>query len=109
MDTNTGNKLHISVSTLSNTATVYLSGYFSFDAHREFKATYRNKLSDSKIARIVINLAGVEYLDSSALGMLLVLREHAQAANKPLTLSQPSPIALRTFDIASFHKMFTIN
>jgi len=103
------NKLHIKVTTLSNVFTIYLSGNFSFEAHREFKTAYKNQLDNSKIGNIVVNLSEVEYLDSSALGMLLVMRDYVQAANKTLTLSKPSPIALRTFDIASFNKIFTIN
>lgn len=109
MDTIAANKLHINVTESSNTATLYLSGHFAFHAHREFKAAYKSHLSNSEIGNIVVNLAEVKYLDSSALGMLLVLREHVQAANKSLTLSRPSSVTERTFDIASFHKMFTIN
>lgn len=109
MDANDNNKLHINVAATNNTVTISLAGHFAFHAHREFKAAYKRYLDNPKIGNITVNLAGVEYLDSSALGMLLVLREHAQAANKNLTLSKPSPIAERTFDLASFHKMFTIN
>lgn len=109
MDINANRKLRINVTELSNTATIFLDGHFDFEAHREFKSAYKSQLKNSKIGNIVVNLAEVKYLDSSALGMLLVLREHVQAANKSLTLSRPSSITERTFDIASFHKMFTIN
>jgi anti-anti-sigma factor len=109
MESFDNNKLCINVTALSNTATIYLSGYFSFDAHRAFKAAYINHLEDAKIGNIVINLSGVKYLDSSALGMLLLLRDHVMAASKSLILSSPSSIAARTFDMAGFHKMFTIN
>jgi anti-anti-sigma factor len=51
----------------------------------------------------------VEYLDSSALGMLLVMLDHVGESKKLLALSRPSSIALRTFDIAGFHKKFVIN
>ena len=109
MNTTAINKLHIKATELSNTATIYLSGHFSFDAHRDFKTAYIIQLGNPKIDNIIVDLAEVKYLDSSALGMLLVLREHVQAANKSLTLSRPSSVTGRTFDIASFHKMFTIN
>lgn len=108
MDTLSGNKLRINVAAISNTATICLSGHFAFDAHREFKAAYKNQLNNSMIGNIVIDLSGVEYLDSSALGMLMVLRDHVQNAGKSLTLSKPSSIAARTFDIAGFHRLFTI-
>ena len=103
------NKLHINVKAASNTATIFLSGHFAFDAHREFKAAYKKQLDNSQVGNVVIDLSGVEYLDSSALGMLMVMRDRVQDAGKSLTLSKPSSIAARTFDIAGFHKMFTIS
>lgn len=109
MDITTNNKLQINVTTANNTATICLRGHFAFDAHREFKAAYKNQLANSNIGNIVVDLSGVQYLDSSALGMLLVLRDHVLSANKSLTLSKPSNVTARTFDIASFDRMFTIN
>jgi anti-anti-sigma factor len=108
MDTMSYSPLRIYASKLSDTATIALSGHFTFNAHREFKATYDKLLADSGIGNIVVNLADVSYLDSSALGMLLLLRDHVQAANKSLALSKPSTITARTFEIAGFYTMFKI-
>lgn len=108
MNNATDNTLRLFVSLASNTATISLSGHFTFNAHREFKAAYDRLLADSKVGNIVVNLAEVNYLDSSALGMLLLLRDHTQNANKSLVLSSPSSIAERTFDIAGFYSMFAI-
>lgn len=109
MNIRASDKLRINATAIGNTATLYLSGHFAFDAHRDFKAAYHDQLRNSTISALVVNLAEVKFLDSSALGMLLVLRDHANATNKSLTLSCPSTIAMRTFEIASFHNMFTIN
>jgi anti-anti-sigma factor len=100
--------LRIYASQISNTATIALSGHFTFSAHREFKATYDKLLGDSSVGNIVVNLADVDYLDSSALGMLLLLRDHVQETKKSLALSKPSTIAARTFEIAGFYTMFDI-
>lgn len=109
METKTENAFRIRTSALSDTATIALSGRFTFNAHREFKATYDRLIADSGIGRIVVNLAEVDYLDSSALGMLLLLRDHVQTTNKSLALSNPSSIVARTFDLAGFYTMFTIH
>lgn len=109
MDMSVNKKLRISSALTGNTVTIYLSGHFSFDSHREFKSAYKAFLNDAKIGHIIVNLAEVNFLDSSALGMLLVLREQAMTASKLISLSRPSSIALRTFDISSFNKIFTIN
>jgi len=105
---NTPPKFNVHVIANNNTVTISIRGHFAFHAHKDFKGAYQKYLSDPKIGHIIINLAGIEYLDSSALGMLLVLRELAEASKKSLTLSKPSPLTERTFDIANFDKMFTI-
>lgn len=109
METTGSNEFHIKVSAISNTATIFVSGHFAFHAHRDFKAAYKNQLDNQQINNIVIDLSEVQYLDSSALGMLLVLRDHALEANKSLALVKLNTITERTFDIAGFHKIFTIN
>lgn len=100
---------HINVSIAGETATLYLVGHFSFKSHVEFKSAYKNQLENSNIHQIVIVLADINYLDSSALGMLLMLRDQAQTKNKSLTLSRPSSIAANSFNIANFAKLFTIS
>lgn len=109
MNTATNTKLRIHLARLGDTATIHLNGQFVFDAHREFKSAYMNQLADPVISRVDINLAEVRYLDSSALGMLLVLRDRVLSAGKSLTLSHPSTIAARTFEIAGFKELFLIH
>jgi anti-anti-sigma factor len=108
MNTLESNKLLINVSAVSNTATIYLSGSFTFDAFREFKAAYKSQLNDSKINCIVVDLEKTQYLDSSALEMLVVLRDQVQLTGKSLILSKPSLFIKRVFDIANFQKLFVI-
>ncbi|MFA5824621.1 MAG: STAS domain-containing protein [Gallionellaceae bacterium] len=92
----------------SNQATLSLSGRFDFNVHRDFKEAYMSALNDAEVQTININLAGVEYLDSSALGMLLMLRERVQAANKQIALTNPNETVTKILDIANFKKLFTI-
>lgn len=91
-----------------NSAILSLVGRFDFNVHREFKESYAALLSDAATQSIEISLAGVDYLDSSALGMLLMLRERAQSANKQVTLSKPNNTVAQILDIANFKKLFTI-
>ncbi|TAJ79869.1 MAG: anti-sigma factor antagonist [Gallionellaceae bacterium] len=91
-----------------NLATLSLSGRFDFNVHRKFKEAYMALLNDAAVQTIEINLAGVDYLDSSALGMLLMLRERVMPANKQISLSNPNKMVMQVLDIANFHKLFTI-
>ena len=60
------------------------------------------------MSELEIDLGEVDYLDSSALGMLLMLREKAQAANKKIVLSNCKGSVRQVLEIANFGKLFTI-
>ncbi len=92
-----------------NDAALILAGRFDFNVHREFKEAYMALINDEAIQMIWIDLAGVDYLDSSALGMLLMLRERVHAANKQVGLRNPNHTVEQILDIANFNKLFTIS
>jgi len=100
--------MEIRQSKSGNQVTISLGGRFDFNAHREFKESYTALLSDAAIQSIDVNLSGVDYLDSSALGMLLMFRERAQEANKQISLRNPNETVVKILDIANFKKLFTI-
>lgn len=85
-----------------------MTGRFDFNVQREFKEAYDALIGNSAVGVIDVNLAGVDYLDSSALGMLLMLRERTAAAGKSLKLSKPTPGVEQILEIANFAKLFTI-
>lgn len=89
-------------------ATLFLSGRFDFSSHRAFKEAYSACLADAGVNTLEVNLAHVAYLDSSALGMLLMLRERGETLNKKVVLRNPNEIVAQILDIANFNKLFTI-
>ena len=102
-------KLQISVDKINGLATIYLSGRFCIRAYSDFNETYKRVLNNPTIVSVVINLEKIEALDSSALGMLLLLRNDVQAANKSLALCAPSQVLANKLCIANFGKIFKIN
>jgi ABC-type transporter Mla MlaB component len=56
--------------------TITISGRFDFDLHQEFRQAFEH--AEDEEASYVIDLAQAEYMDSSALGMLLLLRDDFQ-------------------------------
>ena len=101
-------KLLVNVTEIEGTLTIFLSGSFIFQAHRDFKAAYQEALEKAAVSHIVVDFANVEYLDSSALGMLLVLKDKVEKAQKALTLTRPNLVTVQTFEIAGFDKIFKI-
>ena len=92
--------------TESDTAVIRLIGRFDFNGHREFKQCYENAFQAGAVRRIEVDLEGVEYLDSSALGMLLLLKEHADARALPVALANCSGMVKEILDVANFGVMF---
>ena len=89
-------------------ATLTLNGRFDFNSHRDFRNSYDELLQNSAIKELEVNLGGVDYLDSSALGMLLLLKERATAAHITLELSNCHGMVKQVLDVANFGKIFTI-
>jgi anti-anti-sigma factor len=84
------------VEIVGGAATIALSGRFDFSAHQAFREACAAALDAAQIGELKVDLAGVDYLDSSALGMLLLLREKAQAVNPKFPIAL-SAIALYAF------------
>ena len=55
-----------------------------------------------------IELSGVTLMDSSALGMLLHLREYALGQGSTVVLTNPSDMVLRNLERAHFQELFEI-
>ena len=100
--------MNINVSTSGPVATIHMNGRFDFNAHRAFKEAYDPLLQQKAVSGIEIDLSGVEYMDSSALGMLLLLRERSETEGKSVALVRPNNTLMQILDIANFKKLFTI-
>ena len=100
--------MSINATVSGNTAIINMTGRFDFNVQREFKEAYDPQLANAAINAIEVNLAGVNYLDSSALGMLLMLRERTTAVGKNLKLCNPTISVAQILEIANFSKLFTI-
>ena len=90
----------------NKTVTISISGRFDFAIQREFRSSYRDVPAN---AEYKIDFGQVDYIDSSALGMLLLLREHAGGASARVNLINVSPNIRKILAIANFEKMFSIS
>lgn len=91
-----------------HSARITMSGRFDFKVHRDFKDAYAPLLDDAAVHRIDIEMSQVDYIDSSALGMLMLLHERAKSANKTVELPNPSRAVSQMLDVANFDRVFNI-
>ncbi|HTP97468.1 MAG TPA: STAS domain-containing protein [Burkholderiales bacterium] len=89
-------------------ARIAVNGRFDFSAHRDFKRLYDAPLRSGAVNELEIDMAKVEYLDSSGLGMLLMLKEIARSANKTVALTNCRGATRLVLDIANFGQLIPI-
>jgi anti-anti-sigma factor len=90
------------------TATIGLDGRFTFEAHPGFKACTREALESPALEFLVLDMQRVTYLDASSLGMILLLREAAEARKVTVVLHRPSPPVMSLLEVVRFEKLFKI-
>ena len=56
----------------------------------------------------VVDLNGATYLDSSALGMLLLLRDHAGSDKADIRLINCNPDVRKVLSVSNFEQLFAI-
>ena len=100
--------MSIIVNICDSVARVSMSGRFDFHVHREFKDVYTALLVNDAVCEIEVEMSDVDYLDSSALGMLILLNERAKEAKKSITLLNASSVVAQVLDVANFSKIFNI-
>lgn len=87
--------------------TVQIEGRFDFSAHQEFRDAYEK--SGDSINSYVIDMSNTSYLDSSALGMLLLLRDHAGGDHAKVRITRCNPDVRKILTISNFEQLFTID
>lgn len=89
----------------SGSVTIKIRGRFDFSAHQEFREAYKTRPG---MMLFNVNMLEVEYIDSSALGMLLLLREHVLSEGGSVVITECAKDIARILKIANFDKLFSI-
>ncbi len=87
---------------------INICGRFDFESSQEFRAAYLN-LDEHKGVCFHVDLSQAHYMDSSALGMLLLLREYAKSKGGSVIIEKPGVKINKILKVANFEHLFTIN
>lgn len=88
------------------TLTIKVAGRFDFAVHQDFRKAIEKINNTMKI--VVIDFYATDYMDSSALGMLLVLRDKVSATQQTVQLLNMKPDVRKILEIAHFDKLFKV-
>ena len=87
--------------------TLQLGERFDFSIHRDFHDACLGK--DQVARSYLIDLGEVTCMDSSALGMLLLLREHAGSDRADIRIVNAGAELRGTLRVAGFDKLFVLH
>lgn len=99
--------INSSISGDGNILTIAVRGRFDFSMLAEFKKSYESIAP--KPSKYIIDLKEAEYLDSSALGMLLSLRDHAGGDNSDIQVNNCNPDVKKILIITKLDELFSIS
>lgn len=87
--------------------TIAIQGRFDFSAHKDFRESYEDL--ESAPTSYSIDMREAEYIDSSALGMLLLLRDHAGGDSADVEIVNCNPDVKKILTISNFDQLFSIH
>ena len=87
---------------------INITGRFDYEASQDFRNAYRH-LQETEGVEYHVDLSDASYMDSSALGMLLLLREHAKSHGGAVIIERPGEQIDKILKVANFEQLFTIN
>lgn len=83
---------------------IRVDGRFDYRANREF----RTAMETGKPSRYVLDLTGADYMDSSALGMMLILRDSVGGDGRRIKITGANASVRKILDVARFGDIFDI-
>ena len=92
---------------LNNEVKVMIDGNFDIGCYEDFNAVVTQNMGGQRV--FVIDLSRTTYLDSSALGMLLLLREKVGGDTSRMRLINVNESVLKVLKMAKFDMLFSIN
>lgn len=85
---------------------INIIGRFDFSLHQDFREAYEEV--SSEVSSYVVDLNATSYLDSSALGMLLLLRDFAGGDDSTIKIVNANEDVRKILSISNFDQLFVI-
>lgn len=84
---------------------IRLAGRFTFTDYTKFRTAVTQAV-EAKVKGLTFDLGALEFLDSAALGMLLLARDEAQKIGAGVAIRGASGQVERVLDVARFRSLF---
>ncbi|WDE03028.1 STAS domain-containing protein [Thalassomonas viridans] len=94
------------ISADNQNVSISIEDRFDFSLHQKFRESYAD--CDTNGTVFTLNLDKTSYMDSSALGMILLLKDHADKISGKVIINKPNETVNKILEIAQFHRLLTI-
>lgn len=91
---------------INGTLTIEVMGSFDLSVYDEFHQCYPSDLSE--IRAVVIDLSHTDYIDSTAIGMVLSLRQAMGGDSANISLLNPNENVARLLEVAQLKQLMPI-
>tara|TARA_R110001592_G_scaffold24537_1_gene94452 strand:+ start:810 stop:1157 length:348 start_codon:yes stop_codon:yes gene_type:complete len=99
--------MQIALESTEQVTIISLTGRLDELATTEVEAFFTKTLHEESVG-VIVDMAGVEYISSSGLRILLMLSKAMKKQQRPLRLCKLSPFVAEVFEISNFSAMFDI-
>ena len=82
---------------------------FDFGYHKQFTDQYQAVLDSDDVTDIALDFSRVSFLDSSALGMMVLFQKKAKSKNINVRIRGAKDSAKEILQIANFDRLFDIS
>lgn len=91
---------------MSNYVNVLLPNQFDYAYHKEFQRQCTECIDDETVDGIIFDFSRVEYLDSAALGMMLMWQRRAAASHKKMMIKGAKGATAQILAMANMQRIF---
>ncbi|WP_039916679.1 STAS domain-containing protein [Cellvibrio mixtus] len=91
---------------MATTATVILPGRFDYGYHNDFQHQCAEHIENPAISGLIFDFSRVEYVDSSALGMMLMWQRRAASASKKMYIKGAKGATAQILEMAHMQRIF---
>ncbi|MBF0097126.1 MAG: STAS domain-containing protein [Magnetococcales bacterium] len=99
----------ISVSCKENEMIIHVSGWFNSEIRSEFEQVYRKVIQEmQKCNHFTLDLSATEHIDSSAIGMLVLMYQEIGREGPPVKIINTSGHVNKLLRITGLDRLFEI-
>lgn len=99
--------MEITDNSSENTSAMVFKGKLTFADYKHFQDLFQ-RLEQSAPSHVNVHLGDLEFIDSSGIGMLLLLKEKCDQKNVALIVHKPQGQVKKMFEVAQLDKVFSI-